>query len=60
MTARRLLCDPADPHDRAPRPAETMAAQRRAAVPARDEPSDELLDENSARPLPEPESEGRI
>jgi hypothetical protein len=68
MTHRKDLIDPADPRDRElprPRPPGLVqpippnpppAAGTGGSTAAADE---ELLDEGSARPLPDPEGEGR-
>jgi len=67
MTLRKDLADPADPRDRSAlplraRPGKSPPPPRPPA--AADEPqdpiADEELDEDSARPLPDPQDEGRF
>lgn len=69
MTLRKDLADPADPRDRSALP---LHARPRTSPPPRPphpaagagEPPDPLvdeeLDEDSARPLPDPQDEGRF
>lgn len=72
MTSRKALVDPADPYDRDPpvvheRPLSPRGEPRSPAAtrsPAPDAPDaaqdEELLDDGSARPLPNPDEEGRV
>lgn len=70
MTLRKDLADPADPRDRAatrpryPRPGEPLknpAGADTATPAAQPTPEeDETIDEGSARPLPDPQGEGRF
>lgn len=67
MTLRKDLADPADPRDREPRGPRSARPQNDALAPtpppntvAAPEDEDEPLDEGSARPLPDPQSEGRF
>lgn len=69
MTSRKALVDPADPYDRDhpvvhDRPLSPRGEPRSPAAtrsPAHDAGQDEeLLDDGSARPLPDPDEEGRV
>lgn len=75
MTSRKALADPADPYDRDPpvrhdRPLSPRGEPRSPAAtrpPAQDAPDaphagqdEDLLDDGSARPLPNPDEEGRV
>lgn len=68
MTLRKDLADPADPRDRRAarprytRPGEPLKPEADTAVPTGlpQPDEDEPTDEGSARPLPDPQGEGRF